>query len=275
MMHVATRSALILAFVLVSLEPPLAHADCVRNEEFDQISAVVTEGFYDRTFRGLDWPQRVARARAGIDCNGDERALARVVNELLGELHASHTDLYTREDPEYWALHSIFSRSLTDFAVPYLGIWPERRDDRWFAKYVLDASPAQFAGIRAGDELIRMNGGEYTAMPRGEITTLTISSDGKRQRTVTLTPQVKSLQRFLYDATFNSRRIIEIGRARVGYFHLWAGTHGAYLERLNAALQEFEKVSVDAIVVDFRGGFGGAARSTQNGCVVLRDRSIC
>ena len=99
MMHVATRSALILAFVLVSLEPPLAHADCVRNEEFDQISAVVTEGFYDRTFRGLDWPQRVAHARAGIDCNGDERALARVVNELLGELHASHTDLYTREDP--------------------------------------------------------------------------------------------------------------------------------------------------------------------------------
>jgi len=258
MMHVATRSALILAFVLVSLEPPLAHADCVRNEEFDQISAVVTEGFYDRTFRGLDWPQRVARARAGIDCNGDERALARVVNDLLGELHASHTDLYTREDPEYWALHSIFSRSLTEFAVPFLGIWPQRRDDRWFAKYVLDASPAQFAGIRAGDELIRMNGGEYTAMPRGEITTLTISSDGKRQRTVTLTPQVKSLQRFLYDATFNSRRIIEIGRARVGYFHLWAGTHGAYLERLNAALQEFEKVSVDAIVVDFRGGFGGA-----------------
>ena len=74
---------------------------------------------------------------------------------------------------------------------------------------------------------------------------------------MTLTPQVKSLQRFFYDATFDSRRIVEIGLTRVGYFHLWAGTHGAYLERLNAALEAFEQMSVDAIVLDFRGGFGG------------------
>jgi len=126
----------------------MAHADdCQRLQEFDQIVLEVNRSFFDQTFRGLDWPARVASYRREVDCSASEQALSALSNRLLSELGASHTGVFTARDLEYWAFQSIFSFRMDRFEVPFSGIWPLRRDGKWFANVIDD-------GVRSGKELL-------------------------------------------------------------------------------------------------------------------------
>jgi carboxyl-terminal processing protease len=66
------------------------------------------------------------------------------------------------------------------------------------------------------------------------------------------------VQAFLLEASQRSTHMLEVGGRKVGYFHLWAGTHERFLDSLNAALASFEEARIDALLLDLRGGFGGA-----------------
>src|SRR5688500_7973763 len=103
---------IVLLTVMLQVSLSTSAADCERLLEFDRITGVVTHDFYDRTFRGLDWPSRVASYRREVDCNDTPQALSQLMNRLLAELRASHTALYTSADLEYWAYQSIFSQRL-------------------------------------------------------------------------------------------------------------------------------------------------------------------
>jgi carboxyl-terminal processing protease len=233
---------------------------CARLHEYDEISAVVTARFYDRTFRGLAWPSRVEHYRAEVDCGKDERHLAGVVNRLLAELRASHTGLYTKDDLEYWAFQSVFSMGMEKYPVDFSGIWPERRDNAWYAKYVVPGTPAAAAGVNAGDLLLALDGQPFRTFgfSAQHPSILTISPDGRAQRDVKIQAVSGSMQTFLLDATRSSISIMDIEGRKVGYVHLWSGTHVRFLETLNAALGGFDQLRVDAVIVDLRGGFGGA-----------------
>src|SRR5262245_49514710 len=132
------------------LATPLAQASsepCEARREYDGIMSLVTEQFLDKTFRGMDWPARVAAYRNQVMCGDTEVQLATQVNALLAQLHTSHTGLYTRHDLEYWALQSVFSQSLDKFPVALSGIWPKQVGQAWYAAYVLEESPAARAGV--------------------------------------------------------------------------------------------------------------------------------
>jgi carboxyl-terminal processing protease len=237
-----------------------AAEQCARVSEFDEIAAVVTKEFYDRSFRGLPWSSRVEHYRGLVDCGQDERHLASVVNRLLAELRASHTGLYTKDDFEYWAFQSIFSRGTEKYPVDFSGIWPEQRDGAWYAKYVIPGTPAAAAGIHAGDLLVSLDGQPFRTFgfSAQRPSTLTVSSDGRARRDVQIQAVTGSMQRFLLEASRNSTSIMDIDGRSVGYFHLWAGTHTMFLQSLHVALESFEHARVAAVIVDLRGGFGGA-----------------
>jgi hypothetical protein len=135
------RRTLYRAFALSALFFAVGHTraaePCQTLREYDGITAIVTEQFYDRTFRGIDWPARVAHYRERVSCGDSESALAAQINTLLAELHASHTGLYTKNDLDYWALQSIFSAKTDTFPVPLSGIWPKRIGQAQYAAYVL------------------------------------------------------------------------------------------------------------------------------------------
>ncbi len=233
---------------------------CEALREYDALTSVVTREFYDRTFRGLDWTGRVSSYRARVRCDFDASAVARTVNGLLSALHASHTGVYTAKDLEYWALESLFSSDMDTFEMNVSGIWPERAGAKWYARYVFPGSPADVAGIAVGDELISLNGRDFDplAFNARSASRLTVSPDGHVRRTVVLTALHESLRRALLDATERSTRILSVGRRRVGYFHLWAGMGAPFLQAMNAALTRLEDEHIDALVLDLRGGYGGA-----------------
>lgn len=235
--------------------------ECAVLGTYDQITAAVTDRFYDKNFRGLDWKQRVGFYRSGLSCKDSDKTLAEQVNKLLGELNVSHTSLYTRDDLEYWALQSIFSRNTTDYPIAFPGVWAEREEDKWYAKYVLPGSSAAKAGVLQGDALIGLNGAAFqpTAFSAKAINKLTVSSDGKKQRVVSLPAAEQSVQMALLTASQDSQKTVVRANKRIGYFHLWSGTHESFLKALNSALGNFEEQQVDALILDIRGGFGGAS----------------
>src|ERR1700693_615852 len=58
---------------------------------FEGVWQTVRDRFYDTRLHGLDWPAVRERYRAAAaEATSDER-LAEVINDMLSELHASHT----------------------------------------------------------------------------------------------------------------------------------------------------------------------------------------
>ena len=245
---------------LVAASCAEASEPCQAVREYDALTTTLTEQFYDKTFRGIDWPARVAAFRKQIACSDGDVAIAAQVNSLISVLRASHTALYTKHDLDYWALQSVFSRSLDAFPLALSGIWPISLGQARYAAYVLDDSPAARAGVLAGDQLVSLDGGPFDALrfDAQKDATLVVSSDGKTQRTVRLRPILEGMQNAFYRASIASTREIAVGKKRVGYFHLWAGTHDRFQEALESAIARFASARVDALILDFRGGFGGS-----------------
>ena len=245
-----------------AVAPPIhpAPGECAALVQFDAIAATVTLNFYDRTFRGLPWPERVKHFRHEIKCADGPDRIAAVANALFSELKASHTGVYTADDLTYWALESFFSHSIDDYPVNFSGIWPVRRDHEWFARYVLQGSPAQHAGVLPGDELISINGRPYQPLGfrGGKTAAFVVSEDGRTRLTLYVKAKKQGMQRFFFVATRDSERIEQIQGHAVGYFHLWSGAGPLFLKALNGALANFERHHISALILDLRGVYGGA-----------------
>jgi carboxyl-terminal processing protease len=236
-----------------------AGAECPARKDFNQIVGAVSERFYDKTFRGLNWPARVEHYRKQIRCEASEQQIAARANALLAELHASHTRVYTKTDLDYWGLNSVFSQNDAEHPFWVSGIWTRRDGRKWYARYVLEGSPAVAAGILPGDELVSLNGEPFS--PTGFTSgpgSLVISSDGRTRRTVPLTARWESVMQAFIIAADASTKIIPVGERRVGYIHVW-GARGPILQSAQKAMRRFESERVDAVVVDFRGGYGGTS----------------
>ncbi len=232
---------------------------CAPQLAYDAIVAAVTDRFYDKTFRGLDWTARISHYRHAVHCDTQDAQVAATANELLSELHASHTAVYTRADVGYWGLNSYFSKGEGQYKIYFSGIWPERRDGKWHAKYVFEGSAAARAGISGGDELRQLNGKTFQPLAFGAgVSSVVISSDGESTRTVSLEPREESVVQAFVEASQASARIAPLGAYQVGYFHLWTA-RDPILQSLNSALSRFESQKVDALIIDLRGGYGGTS----------------
>ncbi len=249
-----------LCFALAVVASHLAVADsCQAQREYDEIVSTVSARFYDKTLRGLDWPARAAHHRAAVICNASDREIAAHANALLAELRASHTAVYTKADIDYWGLNALFSSNPADYQLNFSGIWPEQRAGRWYAKYVLEDSPAARAGITPGDRLLSLNDKPFTPLEWSNApAAVRISSNGITRRTVQVTPDTTTVMQAFIDATKASRRTLDVGNERVGYFHLWTA-RDVILHELDAALGAFEAAHVAALVLDLRGGYGGTS----------------
>src|SRR5437762_3253156 len=128
---------------------------------FESVWRTVRDRFYDPRHDGLDWLAVRERYLADVQRATSQDSLARIINTMLSELHASHTRFYTPDEPEYYQLADIFvgalrrrglQRAFPDGRISYPGIGiisGFEATGRNTITGVIDGTPAQQAGCRA------------------------------------------------------------------------------------------------------------------------------
>ena len=137
-----------------------------RRSTFDEVWETVRDRFYDRDLHGLDWPA-VRRRHQPLAASAESgEQLAVVINTMLAELHASHTQFYISEDTAYYQLADIFIGALRrrgldrifpsgEVTYPGIGAFTNVDDQRrTVVTGVVEDTPAHQAGLLIGDEIL-------------------------------------------------------------------------------------------------------------------------
>ncbi|MEM7262287.1 MAG: S41 family peptidase [Planctomycetota bacterium] len=234
-----------------------------RREIFDDVCRKVRVHFYDRSFRGLEWREWVRECRERVTAATTDRQLQSILNELLARLDASHTGVYTPRDPVFWALQSVFSHRIDGAPFRQIGAWFVEIDGQWFVRDVFEGSEAERSGLKVGDAIAGVGRDRLPFEPvRSFAEAETVSLWIRRHRgdaefPVEVRPALESVQRSHLRAMRKSRRVIQHDGVNVGYVHLWSGTHEQFQRELALSADHFQR-HADAMILDLRGGFGGA-----------------
>jgi carboxyl-terminal processing protease len=249
---------------------------------FEEVWRTIDRNFFDPRFNGVNWSamEREYEPIAGKARSREE--FASIVNDMLARLNTSHTRLYIPEDPRYYQLLAIFASRdeelqkelkqwFPDGKIQYtgIGVFTDEIDGKTFVSGVLDGSPAESAGVVTGDRLVAVDGQPYRAIEsfRGEagktLTLIVERSEGK-QETLTVTPKVFDASTMFEDAARRSVTTIERGGKTIGYIHIWSYAGEQYERLLEDELLYGRLRNADALVLDLRGGWGGAPITATN-----------
>ena len=136
---------------LVSLAtfPPAERPHAEQNlRVFYAVWDFVNRKHYEAKTEGVDWEQTAAVYGPRAAAAPDETSLYAVLNQMLEQLHDSHTHALT---PEQAAVRQTHERVRTGFAMT-------RVDNRWVVTDVLPNSPAAQHGVKAGWIALMRNG---------------------------------------------------------------------------------------------------------------------
>lgn len=226
---------------------------------FYEAWANVEQNFYDETFHGKDWKGLRDRYAAFLPHLNTRADLRLLLNDLLGELNASHLAFSSSgsEEEIFYKTRSAATGIEFDHADPY-------RVARIVAR-----SPADRADkdIRPGDRLIRVNGlavdpganrEQYFVQPSlDDEITLTFLR-GKEEKTVKLRPVSPGvINNLLYDEweAKCQARVDERSNKRIAYVHM----KNMGLGELDRFLREMvsEGWKREALILDLRYNTGG------------------
>ena len=226
---------------------------------FYETWAGIEENFYDGTFHGIDWSAVKKQYEAYLPNINNRADLRILLNDMLGELNASHLG-FNSSGPEE---RKSFTAVTNEIGVVY------DTKDPWKVSQIIVNSPASRKGIdiKEGDILLAVNGqnidktrdrDSYFTLPSlAEEMALTFSRQGK-EINVNIRPQPANAQREqLYDEWIKANRAKVDGMSnnRIAYSHM-KNMGGDELNRflLDMAEQENNK---DAIILDLRYNTGG------------------
>jgi len=263
------RSIAAVLWVLALLLPAAAEQGKNDTKVFDQAWRTVKEQFYDHEMGGYDWE--------GI--HDDYLPLAKeakspeelhsVINMMLGELHASHLVLM---DKEAYDVH--MEPEFTGKKTIRAGFEAMELEDGFFVGGVLEKGPAEKAGLRLGDRIVKLNGkapaesgllldaGGDPGIPghphyfihatEGEDIDVAVQrTEGGKTKTYTVTPAPCSM----VQASRDSVRVIERDGMKLGYIHLWHYMSISVASALSSAVKK-DFADCDGLVLDVRGRGG-------------------
>jgi C-terminal processing protease CtpA/Prc len=255
-------------------EPAASAASSAVITTFDDVWRTVRDRFYDPQLHGLDWSAVRERYLPDAAKAASDEALATVINRMLARLQASHTHYYTSDEPEYYQLADIFAaalrrrgleRAFPGGRVSYPGIGVLSRSDTGDGNIVtgvIEGTPAQHAGLLAGDEIISADGAPFQPVQsfRGKVgarVVLALRRAGTVMQ-VPVTPVDIVPNEMFLDGMKASARIVRANERRIGYVHVWCYAGYAYQRELERLLSGDPLNDADALIWDLRDGWGGA-----------------
>jgi C-terminal processing protease CtpA/Prc len=271
-MAVAVAGAQVVPLPLAEARPvePKAETTAV----YDEVWRLVRDKFYDPKLKGLDWEAMGNKHRAEYASAVSDAERSAAINALLGELHASHTHHYTKDETAYYELVDIFAYPLrrdipkhfSGEKVRYAGIGMFTKDlgGKTFVSAVFPDKPAARAGILAGDEIVSADRKPFAPVGSfrgkiGENVSLQIRREANGPlREIDVQPEWIEPGETFEAALRDSARIIETNGRRIGYVRVWSYAGNDYQQQLEEVLSEGKLKDADAVIWDLRDGWGGA-----------------
>lgn len=230
------------------------------SDKFDQVVKAVRQRFYDPKLHGVDWDKTAKEFRGRLKDVKNRGEFVALVNSMLEELHASHTEYIPDDDVGFAMIKAVMGGGLSGNEVEHIGVMGTRKNGEWTVAGVLEGYPAQRAGIRSGDVLLEVNGKPFQSAGsfRGMVArSLPLTY---RRGTEVLTTQVTPIkenpvQSFL-TATRRSIKTFTVDGKKIGYIHLWTMAFDDFRALLeNTVLKQLH--NTDGLILDLRDGYGG------------------
>lgn len=242
----------------------------------DEVAGLVARRFYDRT-AGLA-AARLARRRAKARSRASATSEDEAIDTFLSALGASHTARLASDRVRYFEALAIYGQAPRlraqvrrlfppDGVVTYegIGLCTSETEGRVFADEVYDGGPASRAGILRGDELLSIDGGRYREVA---------SFAGRADQSVCVSIRRKKgaapgqldvrAEHIAPDKVFasalrDSVALVETRGCCVGYLRAWSYGGDHYHSIISEELATGRLRAADALVLDLRGGWGGAS----------------
>ena len=204
------------------------------------------------------------RVRAKVRDESDRDSLGEALNPFLFSLGHSHTELFTDTHESFYLFRGFYAETHPEAdPAPRLvnpGIQVGKDSLGYFAREVLDGFPAKAHGFQRGDRILKVGGepfrGFWGRAQKGEVR-VEAGRDGKKFEIKLPLPALEWSEA-LQSATYQSAHIVNLGVHRVGYVRLWTGVHPESATALAEIVKRFKSAGVDGILLDLRGGCGGA-----------------
>ena len=127
---------------------------------------------------------------------------------------------------------------------------------------IIDGTPAQQAGLRAGDEIVAADGTAFEPVGsfRGKVGQSVVLEvhRGASVMQISVVPVDLEPTKMFLRGLESSARIIEANGRRIGYVHVWCYAGSIYQRALEFLLSQGALKDADALIWDLRDGWGGA-----------------
>jgi carboxyl-terminal processing protease len=268
-------SAWLLSLASCIAPPPLSERVPARGT-FDEAVALIETELYDPTRLDAAWHGAVDTHRERWNRASNPQDRARELRSLLATLRLSHTALYTPDQPAWAELMDLFRAGPTRVAIgryfsagvvsyDTIGIVATELDGVHFVADVFDGSPAAKAGVLAGDRILAAADLPRTSEEleredsRATERLLLQRAEGDDGDLVVDVVQVRVEPEELYLAAQRaSARVVERAGQRVAYVHLRSWASPRFQSLLEEQLLRGPLADAEALVLDLRGGWGGA-----------------
>src|SRR5215471_623039 len=248
-------------------------------EMFDDAWRTMKYRFYDPAMHGKDWDGARAKYQPLVEFVGDRQELLNIINEMIGELNASHTG----------AAPPPRGRDGSGVSTSHLGLElePDIAAGRYRVSYIYDDGPADkdWVRVKVGDYLLAINGkpvkagDDYWQLLNNRLNRkvdVTFNSTAAEEgawhtRIEAVSPNAYSQLR--YDRWVKDRRkkVDELSNGRIGYLHIQA-MNPPSLRKFEKEIREFR--NKEALVIDQRWNGGGNIEQELLAILVQREYQI-
>ncbi|MEM9837673.1 MAG: S41 family peptidase [Pseudomonadota bacterium] len=218
----------------------------------------VEDKFYDPDYHGLDWDKIRADYEPKVSAVSNNRDFARLMEEMLGELNASHTGMYyfggnPSKDDSTAALGAILEAS-SQGGLTIAEVLPGGPLD----KDGLDVEASQRIVAIDGERIDGANSAwQFLNRKAGDRLRLTVTNGG-RERDITVRTYSRGQEgNLLYERWIERRRAIveERSGGRIGYLHIRSMSDQGFRQTFSELMGiNFDK---EAVVIDTRFNGGG------------------
>ena len=235
--------------------------------------------FYDPKMHGMDWDAMRAKYRPLVDFVGDRQELLNIINEMIGELNASHTG--AAPPPRGPGAGGVNTSHLG------MELEPDKAAGRYRVAYIYEDGPADkdWVKVKVGDYLLAIDGkpvkagDEYWQLLNSRLNRkVTVTFNSKPADDGAWTTRIEAIStnaysQLRYERWVKERRkkVDELSGGRIGYLHIQA-MNPPSLRRFEKELREYR--NKEAMIIDQRWNGGGNIEQELLAILVQRQYQV-